>query len=86
MSCDISERKSQETIARLNDTLKLLNKILRHDISNNLTVVLMSLEMLKTEDTNLKEKAIKSVYKSVNLIERIRELENAIPSGIEIKI
>lgn len=45
----------------------------------------MSLEMLKTEDTNLKEKAIKSVYKSVNLIERIRELENAIPSGIEIK-
>jgi len=86
VSRDISERKkSQETIARLNDTLKLLNKILRHDISNNLTVVLMSLEMLKTEDTNLKEKAIKSVYKSVNLIERIRELENAIPSGIEIK-
>lgn len=86
VSRDISERKkSQGTIARLNDTLKLLNKILRHDISNNLTVVLMSLEMLKTEDTNLKEKAIKSVYKSVNLIERIRELENAIPSGIEIK-
>ena len=86
VSRDISERKkSQETIARLNDTLKLLNKILRHDISTNLTVVLMSLEMLKTEDTNLKEKAIKSVYKSVNLIERIRELENAIPSGRETK-
>jgi signal transduction histidine kinase len=86
ISRDISERKkSREVIVKLNETLKLLNKIMRHDIANNLTVTLMSLEMIETENTNLKDKAIRSIYKSVDLIEKMRELENAVSSGGEIK-
>ena len=83
---DISERKkSREVIVELNETLKLLNKIMRHDIANNLTVTLMSLELMDTENSNLKDKAIRSIYKSIDLIEKMRELENAISSGGETK-
>lgn len=83
---DISERKkSQEVIVKLNETLKLLNKLMRHDIANNLTVTLMSLEMIETDKSHLKDKAIKSIYKSVELIEKMRELENAISSGGQTK-
>ena len=58
---------------------------MRHDIANNLTVTLMSLELLETENTGLKDKAVRSIYKSVDLIEKMRELENAISSGGETK-
>lgn len=86
VSRDISERKkSQEVIVKLNETLKLLNKIMRHDIANNLTVTLMSLELIDTENNKLKDKAIRSIYKSIELIEKMRELENAISSGGETK-
>ncbi|HII95362.1 MAG TPA: PAS domain S-box protein [Candidatus Methanofastidiosum sp.] len=74
---DIRERKKAETkIRHYNDFLSLLNKILRHDISNYLTVTSISLEMLETKDIYLKNKAIKSIGRSVELINRIAEFEN----------
>lgn len=78
-------KKTQEIILKLNETLKILNKIMRHDIANNLTVTLMTLEMIDTENKNLKDKAIRSIYKSIDLIDKVRDLENAISSGGELK-
>lgn len=75
---DITERKkAEDDIKRLNVTLSVLNKILRHDIANNLTVTSMALELIETKDYALKEKAERSIVKSVELIERIRGLEFA---------
>ncbi len=70
-------KKAEEDIKRLNETLGILNKILRHDITNNLTVTSMALELMETKDHALKEKAERSIAKSVELIERIRGLEFA---------
>lgn len=73
---DIRDRKKVEKkINNYNEFLKLLNKILRHDISNYLTVTNMSLEMIETNNTDLKKKAVRSVERSVELINRIAEFE-----------
>ncbi|MCC7572528.1 MAG: HAMP domain-containing histidine kinase [Candidatus Methanofastidiosum sp.] len=79
------DRKEKDEISDLNNTLKLLNKILRHDILNNISVTLMSLEMLNTQDTKLKDKAIKAMNKSVDLINKVREFEYDISSDNNIK-
>lgn len=78
------EKRETDEIKDLNNTLKLLNKILRHDILNNISVTLMSLEMLNTKDTKLKDKAIKAMNKSVDLINKVREFENDISSDNDI--
>lgn len=78
------EKRETYEIKDLNNTLKLLNKILRHDILNNISVTLMSLEMLNTKDTKLKDKAIKAMNKSVDLINKVREFENDISSDNDI--
>ena len=73
---DIRERKKVEKkINNYNEFLKLLNKILRHDISNYLTVTNMSLELIETNNIDLKNKAIRSIERSVELINRIAEFE-----------
>jgi len=77
-------KRETDEIKDLNNTLKLLNKILRHDILNNISVTLMSLEMLNTKDTKLKDKAIKAMNKSVDLINKVREFENDISSDNDI--
>ncbi len=84
--CEAVTKGMRETdeIKDLNNTLKLLNKILRHDILNNISVTLMSLEMLNTKDTKLKDKATKAMNKSVDLINKVREFENDISSDNDI--
>lgn len=52
--------------------LKLLNKILRHDIANALVPVLLALE---ERDADLLEKAVDRVKYMTNLIKDVRELE-----------
>ena len=84
--CEAVTKGKRETdeIKDLNNTLKLLNKILRHDILNNISVTLMSLEMLNTRDTKLKDKATKAMNKSVDLINKVREFENDISPDNDI--
>jgi PAS domain S-box-containing protein len=78
---NITERKkAEEKINSLNEALRVLNKILRHDILNDLTVVMSACDMIKTGDERLKLKAGKAINKSVSLIEQMRELENALAS------
>jgi ABC-type amino acid transport substrate-binding protein/two-component sensor histidine kinase len=82
----LEHKKAEEKIKELNNTLKLLNKILRHDIANNLTVTSMALEMMETKDSNLKDKAMRSIVRSTNLIEQIRELESLVSDNKNLKV
>ena len=78
---DISEqKKAEEKINSLNEALRVINKILRHDILNDLTVVMMACDMIQVDDQKLKQKAAKALKKSVALIEQMRALEKALVS------
>ena len=78
---DITNRKqAEDKINSLNEALRVLNKILRHDILNDLTVVMVACDMIQVDDQSLKLKAGKAIKKSVSLIEQMRELEQALVS------
>lgn len=74
------KKKADVKIISLNEALHVLNKILRHDILNDLTVVLSACDMIQVDDERLKIKAINALEKSVSLIEHMRQLENALVS------
>ncbi|KYC48986.1 MAG: sensory histidine kinase AtoS [Candidatus Methanofastidiosum methylothiophilum] len=79
---DVSERKrNEEKINNLNETIKILNKILRHDILNDLTLLLNIVDSCKDGDEVMKKRVFSTINKSVSLIERMRELEQAVTSG-----
>ncbi|MFO7883106.1 MAG: PAS domain-containing sensor histidine kinase [Kosmotogaceae bacterium] len=80
---DITEKKRMEESQRqLNEILKLLNKTLRHDILNDLTVVSNSVEVYsETESKNILDRIFESIQKSTNLIKEMRELEDLVSSG-----
>lgn len=83
---DISDRKKAERIIKSQQNhLKLVNKILRHDITNNLAVVRSALRIYKkTNDKTVLDEAKKSVEKSTSLIQEMRELENFILANKEL--
>lgn len=85
---DISERKKLErTQLQLNEALKLINKILRHDILNDLTVIKGSIEVYReSKDDELLITALKSIDKSVNLIKKMSEVESATSTGNTMKM
>lgn len=83
---NITTRKLYEKqLIELNETLRIINKILRHDILNDLTIVLTSIDLMQEADEKLKQKALKAINKSVNLIERMRELEQTLISGSHVE-
>ena len=79
LSRDITLRKrSEDTVKELNDMLFLINRILRHDISNNLTIARMSLELMDGCDPDLRGRVQASLDRSVELILRMKEFESAV--------
>jgi signal transduction histidine kinase len=84
---EIAERKqAEEELIQLNDVLKLINKILRHDILNDLTIVGNSIEVYsETKDEKLLKNALKAIDNSVQLIKKMRELESVASSGGSLK-
>ncbi|KAA0003057.1 MAG: PAS domain S-box protein [Thermoplasmata archaeon] len=87
MVIDITERKkNEEKIKQLNEALRLINKIMRHDILNDLQVVNSSLDLYReSKDEKLLDKAVERINQGVKLIHRMRELESLISSGKELK-
>jgi len=74
---DITRRKRQEMrILELNEKLKDITKILRHDFTNNLMIIQQASELMKEgKDLNLLEMIQKSVNNSITLIRSMKEYE-----------
>lgn len=74
---DVTElKKAQSKLEELNESMRLLNKTLRHDTLNDLTVVRGSIEIFnETNDRKLLKNAIKSIDKSVEMIKKMKELD-----------
>ena len=74
---DITKRKEIEAeIAKKREYLKLINKILRHDLMNNLSVIRSAIKLFgRTDEKDFLHKASDTVKKSVDLITKMRELE-----------
>ncbi|MGA1821282.1 MAG: PAS domain S-box protein [Thermoplasmatota archaeon] len=85
---DITELKnSQENMDQLNDILRLTNRVLRHDIGNNLTSAETAIELfrMKGEDRTL-DIAHRSIQKCMDTIENMRILEGITHTGSELMI
>ncbi len=84
---DVTERKQMEkTLVQLTEVLRLLNKNLRHDILNDLTVVGNSIEVYKdNRDEKILDTAIMHIEKSTELVRRMKQLESLVSSGGSLK-
>ena len=74
---DITERVSlNNRLEDLNQSLLLLNRIMRHDIMNDLSVALGSIQLYEMKrEARFLEAATRSITKSVDLIHDISDLE-----------
>lgn len=83
VASDTSERKRMEDrLIQLNDVLRLVNGILRHDTLSELVVVGGALDMYqKTKQDRFLVTASKAVARSVEMIKRMKELEALATSG-----
>lgn len=79
--------KAQKQLADSNELLRIINKTLRHDLTNNFAAIKMSLEMY---DMNPKDKYLEISKKAVNSglsrINDMRNLENLIDEGGSLKL
>ncbi len=83
---NISKRKkAEEEIKDLTETIRILNKILRHDILNDLTLLLNIVDSCNGGDEKMKKNIFATINKSASLIERMRELEQAVTSGKSLR-
>ena len=82
---DIKLKDSNKQIEDLNETLQIVNKILRHDLLNKLTVMKSALWLYEEKnDKTLLDKLDRSIDGGIELIERIRDLESFIIGKGEI--
>jgi PAS domain S-box-containing protein len=79
---DITERKlAEKTLETYRDHLKLINRILRHDLLNDLTVINSALNLYKnSREEAVLEEASRRILKSADLIRRMKELETLMSS------
>jgi PAS domain S-box-containing protein len=78
--------QAQRRVEELNEILRLMNKMLRHDILNKLGVIRGFLEiLLDSYDKEKVEKAIRTTDEVVKIVERMRELENTLV-GSELRL
>ncbi|MFW6185568.1 MAG: sensor histidine kinase [Halobacteriota archaeon] len=84
---EIDRRKSTEDrVVQFNEVLKLLNTTLRHDLLNDITVAMNSIDMYEDKgDKKFLRNATRSLEKSVKLIEQIKELEYLISTGENLR-
>lgn len=78
---EVKLKESNKQIEDLNETLQVINKILRHDLLNKLTIMKTSLLLYEEKnDKLLFDKLNRSVDSGIDLIFRIRELESFLSS------
>jgi len=84
---EINERKKAEKrLKEANEYLLLLNRVLRHDISNDLMIVSNYLELYEeTPDRTFLEKIKERIDHSVRLVEDVRNLEKLVTTTGELK-
>jgi signal transduction histidine kinase len=84
---DITKNKKlEESQEELNEMLKVINKIMRHDISNDLSIISMSLEVFEeNSDKKYLELSQKSVKRCLKKISEMRNLEQTISNQYELK-
>lgn len=71
--------QAQKKVEELNEILKLVNKMLRHDVLNKLGVIRGFLELLlDSYDRDMVEKVIAVTDEAVKIIDRMRELEKTL--------
>lgn len=87
VSKDITKNKELErSQEKLTEMLMVINKILRHDISNDLTILSMSLgEFEENNDPKYLEMSHKALNRSFNRIREMGKLENVIANQLELK-
>ncbi len=83
---NLADRKrAEQHIARLNETLQLTNKIMRHDILNDVQIARSALDLYHDkQDEELLEKVDRRMEQSMSLINRMRELESLVTAGEEL--
>jgi PAS domain S-box-containing protein len=83
VTLDITERKKNEDrILQYNDLLRLINKILRHDLTNNIFMMKTALDHFKmVRDDKWLESVELKAERSFELIEQMRSLESILTSG-----
>jgi PAS domain S-box-containing protein len=80
---DVSVRvNAEEKVQAYNHMLTLINKVLRHDISNNIAIAMLSLDAVEHDSPELMERARKSLQRSRELIVRMKEYEAALSGNI----
>lgn len=84
---DITDRiMAERQISRLNETLQLINKIMRHDLLNHLSIAHSALDLYDEEDDpSFIEQASRRMLQGMDLIKRMRELESLVGSGGELQ-
>jgi len=85
---DITERVMNETALRFQkEHIKLINQVLRHDLTNNLAVINSSIRLFQnTNDTTFLDETRKTLKKSLELLHSMRELEDFIMNNKDFKI
>ena len=85
---DITKRKqAEEEIKSHQEHLALINKILRHDITNDLVVIQSAINLYnKSTEGELLEEISTRTGKSIELINRMRELESFISRHRELQM
>ena len=81
--------ESSRRIEELNDVLRLINKLLRHDILNKVTIARANIEILSDEIKSERiPVALEALDEVVELIERARAFEQTLTSGelVEIRL
>lgn len=81
----IAREQAELKLSELNDVLKILNKTLRHDLLNHLTVIKGNFGFIPEEKKRYSKDLNLALDQSVNLIKQIGQLETAVSSGASMK-
>ncbi|MFP4460197.1 MAG: ATP-binding protein [Candidatus Zixiibacteriota bacterium] len=83
----IYERKHLfASFTHLTETLKLINKILRHDIMNNLSTIYGILKMFsESRDEKLIESTTEAIERSLHFIDKMRDYESSVIMGNQLE-